>query len=83
MKKVSIIVPCYNEEANVNRFFDEVNRVFKNQVEDFEFVFVNDGSKDGTYSKLKSLYNENNLSDIQVLTFSRNFPAKDLVLLVL
>ena len=71
--KLSLVVPCYNEEANVKRFFDEVNKVFENKVEDFEFVFVNDGSKDGTYPELKKLYKENPTSDIQVLTFSRNF----------
>lgn len=71
--KLSLVVPCYNEEANVKRFFDEVNRVFESKVPDFEFVFVNDGSKDGTYSELKKLYKENKASNIQVLTFSRNF----------
>ena len=71
--KLSLVVPCYNEEANVKRFFDEVNKAFENKVEDFEFVFVNDGSKDGTYSELKRLYEENSSSDIQVLSFSRNF----------
>lgn len=71
--KLSLVVPCYNEEANVKRFFDEVNKAFENKVSDFEFVFVNDGSKDGTYPELKKLYNENPSSDIQVLSFSRNF----------
>ena len=71
--KLSLVVPCYNEEANVKRFFDEVNKAFENKVEDFEFVFVNDGSKDRTYPELKKLYKENPTSDIQVLTFSRNF----------
>ena len=71
--KLSLVVPCYNEEANVKRFFDEVNRVFEKIVKDYEFVFVNDGSKDGTYSELKKLYKENPTSNIQVLTFSRNF----------
>ncbi len=71
--KLSLVVPCYNEEANVERFFNEVNKVFNNKVEDFEFVFVNDGSKDKTYSELKMLYSENTNSNIQVLSFSRNF----------
>lgn len=71
--KLSLVVPCYNEEANVKHFFDEVNKVFENKVQDFEFVFVNDGSKDGTYPELKKLYKENPTSNIQVLTFSRNF----------
>ena len=71
--KLSLVVPCYNEEANVKRFFDEVNKVFRNKVPDYEFVFVNDGSKDKTYPELKKLYKDNQTSNIQVLTFSRNF----------
>lgn len=71
--KLSLVVPCYNEEANVERFFNEVNSAFNNKIPDFEFVFVNDGSKDDTYKKLKELYKENTDSNIQVLTFSRNF----------
>ena len=70
--KLSLVVPCYNEEANVKRFFEEVNMAFENKVEDYEFVFVNDGSKDGTYHELKSLYNNSN-GNVQVLTFSKNF----------
>ncbi|MBQ7116138.1 MAG: glycosyltransferase family 2 protein [Clostridia bacterium] len=71
--KLSLVVPCYNEEVNVKRFFDEVNKAFENKVSDYEFVFVNDGSKDNTYSELKKLYEENKASAIQVLSFSRNF----------
>lgn len=71
--KLSLVVPCYNEEANVERFFSEVNRVFKGKADDYEFVFVNDGSTDGTYRKLKKIYEENSASPVQILTFSRNF----------
>lgn len=71
--KLSLVVPCYNEEANVERFFSEVNRVFKGKADDYEFVFVNDGSTDGTYRKLKKIYEENSVSSVQILTFSRNF----------
>ncbi len=71
--KLSLVVPCYNEEANVKRFFNEVNNIFKNKVEDYEFVFVNDGSRDETSPELKRLYKENTNSNIQVLSFSRNF----------
>ena len=72
--KLSLVIPCYNEEGNVEKFFSEVNRVFNGKVSDYEFVFINDGSKDKTYQKLKQLYNNyHNESNIQVLTFSRNF----------
>lgn len=68
---LSLVIPCYNEEGNVEKFFDEVSRAFDGKVNDYEFVFVNDGSTDGTYQKLKNLYSAND--NIQVLTFSRNF----------
>ncbi len=71
--KLSLVVPCFNEEANVKRFFSEVNDAFLCSVEDYEFVFVNDGSKDATYEKLKEIYEENSAYNIQVLSFSRNF----------
>lgn len=71
--KLSLVVPCYNEEGNVEKFFSEVKRVFDGKVEDYEFVFVNDGSRDKTLVNLKKLYNEQKDSNIQVLSFSRNF----------
>lgn len=71
--KLSLVVPCYNEEGNVEKFFSEVKRVFDGKVDDYEFVFVNDGSKDKTLVNLKKLYNEQKNSHIQVLSFSRNF----------
>lgn len=70
---LSLVIPCYNEEGNVERFFNETNNAFLGKVENYEFVFVDDGSKDSTYKKLKSLYDNNPNSNIQVLSFSRNF----------
>lgn len=72
--KLSLVAPCYNEEANVRRFFDVVKTVFSNESFAYEVVFVNDGSKDGTYTELKKLYAENKHDkNIQVVSFSRNF----------
>ena len=71
--KLSLVVPCFNEEDNIERFFNEVNNVFLCNVDDYEFVFINDGSKDNTYKKLKELYENNTAYNIQVLSFSRNF----------
>lgn len=71
--KLSLVVPCFNEEANVERFFDEVKRVFNCKVNDYEIVFVDDGSRDKTHENLKKIYQNNPFSSIQVLTLSRNF----------
>ena len=48
-KLISIIVPCYNEQETVERFYEEIIKV-TNEINgyEFEFVYVNDGSKDQT-----------------------------------
>ncbi|MEE3333336.1 MAG: glycosyltransferase family 2 protein [Ruminococcus sp.] len=71
--KLSLIVPCYNEEDNVELFYEECVKAFSKTDIDYEFVFVNDGSRDKTIDKLKKLYNEKTESDITVISFSRNF----------
>lgn len=73
MLMLSLVVPCHNEQENVQKFFEEVNRVFAGQVDDYEFVFINDGSSDNTGKLLKELYHSQNRHKIQVLDFSRNF----------
>lgn len=70
---LSLIVPCYNEEGNVEKFFSETNKAFQSRDFEYEFVFVNDGSSDNTQKCLKKLYNDNKNHKIQVLSFSRNF----------
>lgn len=70
--KLSLIIPCYNEEGNVRKLFDSVNIAFENKIENYEFVFINDGSKDKTRDKLKELLSEVN-QNIKIVDFSRNF----------
>ena len=53
MKKISIIVPCYNEEQAIPFFYEEINKVSISLKYDFEFIFVNDGSKDQTIEIIK------------------------------
>lgn len=71
--KLSLVVPCYNEQDNVELFYEETVKAFKNFTYDYEFVFVNDGSRDKTLERLKKLYNEKTESNITVVSFSRNF----------
>ncbi len=70
--KLSLVVPCFNEEENVQRFYDEVNKSFYGLVSNYEIVFVNDGSTDKTAHNLKAIF-EKDPSRVQILTFSRNF----------
>ena len=70
--KLSCVVPCYNEQENIRAFYDCVTSVFSHQNFDYELVFVDDGSRDGTLNELKNLVSRRECS-IQVVSFSRNF----------
>lgn len=69
---LSIVVPCYNEEGNVELFYEEVQRVFKGKKIKYEIVFVNDGSSDNTLNRLTDIVNQKK-QNIKVINFSRNF----------
>lgn len=71
--KLSLIVPCYNEEGNVEKFLCETKEAMKAYTDSYEIIFVNDGSKDSTPKKLRKLFNENKDVNIKVINFSRNF----------
>ena len=68
---LSLVVPCYNEEGNVTRFWSETSRVFDGAVEEYEIIFVDDGSRDGTYSEIEEIYKKDNR--VRGISFSRNF----------
>ena len=55
MEKISVVVSCYNEEKALPLFYEEMERVRKQDFEDvdFEYIFVNDGSKDKTLEEIK------------------------------
>lgn len=70
--KISIIVPCYNEEESLPLFYEEINKVslrMKNVI--FEFLFINDGSVDSTLDILKKLAKGD--KRVRYISFSRNF----------
>lgn len=69
---ISIIVPCYNEEEMLPIFYEEIDRISKiMDYVTFEYIFVNDGSKDHTLKKLKELSNKD--YRVRYFSFSRNF----------
>lgn len=70
MKKISIIVPCYNEEESLPYFYQEIKKVLDNIKIDFEIIFVDDGSSDKTLDVIKELGKN---KEIKYLSFSRNF----------
>lgn len=69
--KISVVVPCYNEQESIPLFHKEMDRVAKEMDNDFEFIFVNDGSKDDTLNTLQKLSEED--ERVKYISFSRNF----------
>lgn len=73
MKKlISVVVPCYNEQEVLRMFYEEISRVAGEMaVYDFEFIFVNDGSRDNTLKICKELAARDDR--VKFISFSRNF----------
>lgn len=69
--KLSLIVPCYNEEAALPIFYRETTAVLAEIGPDYELIFINDGSKDRTLPVLRSIAAED--PHVKYLSFSRNF----------
>lgn len=81
-KTINIIVPCYNEELNIDAFFDEVQTNLLNIKKehlaktdsceyDFIYYFIDDGSTDNTLEKIKALADKHDF--VHYISFSRNF----------
>ena len=72
MKKVSVLIPAYNEEKSLPKLYDSLSNVMNNNsAYDWEIFFVNDGSKDRTLSIIKNYREKDNR--ISYIDLSRNF----------
>lgn len=69
--KISVIVPCYNEEAALPIFYKEATKVFNQMNCSYELLLVNDGSKDNTLSAIKTFAADDD--HVKYISFSRNF----------
>lgn len=73
--KLSIIIPCYNEEASLPYFYNEITQIINNMKQtnglEFELIFIDDGSKDNTLNVLKGFAQKDD--QIKYVSFSRNF----------
>ncbi len=81
MEKISVVVSCYNEEKALPLFYEEMERVRKQDFNDdieFEYIFVNDGSKDKTLEIIKLLSKRD--SKVKYISFSRNFGKESAML---
>ena len=71
-EKISIIVPCYNEEESLPIFYKEITKIAEEMKKvQFEFIFINDGSKDNTLNIIKDLRKKDDR--VRFISFSRNF----------
>ena len=74
MKLLSVVVPCYNEQENIGDFYNELMKneeFFHAEDVEFELLFVDDGSRDETVSRVKELKNKDDR--VRLISFSRNF----------
>lgn len=74
MKKISIVVPVFNEQKNIEAFFNNLSFLLKKNTEkySFELIFVDDGSLDDSYKIIKDI-SQTSLFQIKIISFSRNF----------
>lgn len=71
-KKLSVVVSCYNEEEVLPLFYEEMNKISKKMKSiDFEFIFVDDGSRDKTLNVIKKFRSKD--KRVRYVSFSRNF----------
>ena len=68
---ISVILPCYNEEGNIDEVYSRLTSVMQALGEDYELIFIDDGSTDRTLVKLTDLSTVD--SNVKVVEFSRNF----------
>src|SRR5574344_2542092 len=72
MKKISIIIPCYNEEEALPIYYDAMKIIMNDLKEvQFELIFVDDGSKDNTLNEMRKLAKKDKC--VRFISFSRNF----------
>ena len=71
MKKISIVVPCYNEEESIPLFYNELKKVFDSRKEVLEIIYVDDGSSDKSLKEMKKIASSD--KNVKYISFSRNF----------
>ncbi len=70
-KKISYVFPVYNEVEGIEEFYNSLVKAVKKSPYEYEFIFVNDGSTDGSLEKLEYFYKTD--PRVKVISFSRNF----------
>lgn len=70
--KLSLVVPCYNEEQSIPLLHEAILKTFDGCGYDYEIIYVDDGSRDGTMMQLRNIHKQQ-LCPVKVISFSRNF----------
>jgi len=68
---LSVVIPIYNEEDNIQPLYDEIKAAVDGKYRDFEIIFVNDSSTDQSFRKLKELHQKDERA--KVINFRKNF----------
>lgn len=75
MERISLVVPCFNEEETVKTYYKKLEEIkikdFKDINIEFEYIFVNDGSTDNTLKEIKKIASINN--NVKYISLSKNF----------
>ena len=71
MKKLSVVIPCYNEQETIAIYLNEMKKIESELPLDFEYIFINDGSKDDTLLILREVADR--YDNVNFISFSRNF----------
>lgn len=71
MKKLSVVIPCYNEQETIAIYLNEMKKIESELPLAFEYIFINDGSKDDTLLILREVADR--YDNVNFISFSRNF----------
>ena len=71
MKKLSVVIPCYNEQETIAIYLNEMKKIESELPLAFEYIFINDGSKDDTLLILREIADR--YDNVNFISFSRNF----------
>lgn len=69
--EITIIIPVYNEEDNINMLYDRLTSVMKKLEVEYEFIFINDGSRDNSIAMIRALSKQH--PEVRYIDLSRNF----------
>ena len=77
---ISIISTFYNEEENINLFYDKIKTILDNRKIDYEFIFINDCSTDNSEKIVQNICQKN--KKVKLINTSRKFGMQECFLLV-